>query len=307
MRELQGAGLHYHPEIAVAKAQGTTALAAITTADTAPNPTLTFSPELGNPGGGLSPWVLGFALDLPLETAGKQRERTVQARAQANAAILGIADKAWGVISSVRSALLELEANSKRVEILEAQRGNDEALIAIVAAKVTAGESPRTDLGIYQTQQSRNLVDLADARSKLDSARAKLADSIGLPVSALSLTNVSFGPLEHLPEPPGDSILRKAALLHRSDLLGVLEDYAVADAALRLEIAKQTPDIHLNPGYNFDQGQSKWALGIGLTLPIDRNIGPIHEAIAKRDEAAAIFNRVQIGIRGELDQATAAF
>ena len=74
-----------------------------------------------------------------------------------------------------------------------------------------------------------------------------------------------------------------------------------------MEIAKQTPDLHLNPGYTFDQGQSKWALGIGLTLPIDRNAGPIREAIAKRDEAAAVFERLQIGIRGELDQALAAY
>lgn len=61
------------------------------------------------------------------------------------------------------------------------------------------------------------------------------------------------------------------------------------------------------PGYTFDQGQSKWALGVGLTLPIDRNAGPIREAIAKRDEAAAVFERLQIGIRGELDQALAAY
>ncbi len=106
---------------------------------------------------------------------------------------------------------------------------------------------------------------------------------------------------------PAERALRKAALIRRSDILGALEDYAAADAGLRLEIAKQTPDIHLNPGYTFDQGQSKWALGLGLTLPIDRNRGPIREAIAKRDESAAIFERLQIGIRGELDQALAAY
>ena len=307
LRELQGAALFYHPEIAVAKAKAATAQAGIQTADTRPNPTLSFAPELGNPGGGVTPWVLGFALDVPLETANKRGKRTAQAQAVANAAALSIADTAWTVSSGVRAALLDLESASRRLEVLETQRENDAALVTMVVARVKAGEAARTDLAIYQTQQSRNSIDLADGRSKLDAARAKLADALGVPAISISNTAVSFGALDHFPAAPTERTLRKAALIRRSDILGALEDYAAADASLRLEIAKQTPDLHLNPGYTFDQGQSKWALGVGLTLPLDRNRGPIREASAKRDEAAAVFERLQIGIRGELDQALAAY
>jgi cobalt-zinc-cadmium efflux system outer membrane protein len=130
---------------------------------------------------------------------------------------------------------------------------------------------------------------------------------VGVPAIALRNTAVSFGPLDKFPATPSEASLRKAALIRRGDVLGALEDYAASDAALRLEIAKETPDIHFNPGYTFDQGQTKWVLGVGLTLPIDGNAGPIREAIAKRDEAAAVFERLQIGIRGELDQALAAY
>lgn len=307
LRELQGAALFYHPEIAVAKAKATTAQAGIQTADTRPNPTLSFLPELGNPGGGVTPWVLGFALDVPIETANKRGERTAQAQAVSNAAALSIADTAWSVSSGVRAALLDLESAIRRLEILEAQRENDLTLVTMVVERVKAGEAPRTDLGVYQTQQSRNSIDLADGRSKLDAARAKLADALGVPAISIRNTPVTFGALDRFPATPAERSLRKAALIRRSDILGALEDYAAADAGLRLEIAKQTPDLHLNPGYNFDQGQSKWALGIGLTLPVDRNRGPIREAIAKRDESAAVFERLQIGIRGELDQALAAY
>lgn len=307
LRELQGAALYYHPEIAVAKAKAATARAGIQTADTAPNPTLSFAPELGNPGGGVSPWVLGFTLDYQIETANKRGERTAQAQAASNAAALSIADTAWTVSSGVRAALLELETATRRLEILESQRENDDSLISMASERVKAGEAPRTDLAIYQTQQSRNSLDLADGRSKLDAARAKLADALGVPAISISNTAVSFGALDHFPATPTEQTLRKAALIRRSDILGALEDYAAADAGLRLEIAKQTPDLHLNPGYTFDQGQSKWALGIGLTLPVDRNAGPIREAVAKRDEAAAVFERLQIGIRGELDQSLAAY
>jgi hypothetical protein len=37
--------------------------------------------------------------------------------------------------------------------------------------------------------------------------------------------------------------------------------------ALQLEIAKQYPDVHLNPGYEYDQGNDKWSLGLSVTLP----------------------------------------
>ena len=306
LRELQGAALYYHPEIAVAKAKAVTARAAIQTADTRPNPTLAFLPELGNPSGGVSPWVLGFTLDVPIETANKRGERTAQARAVSNGAALSVADTAWTVSSGVRAALLELEMANRRLKILESQRENDGALVLMMLEKIKVGEAPKTDLGAYQTQQSRNLLELADGRSKLDGARAKLADALGVPAISIRNAPVSFGALDHFPAIPAERLLRKAALLRRSDVLGALEDYAAADATLRLEIAKQTPDLHLNPGYNFDQGQSKWALGVGLTLPIDRNAGPIREALAKRDESAAVFERLQIGIRGELDQALAA-
>jgi len=292
----------------VAKAKAATAEAGISTADSRPNPTLSLGPEWGNaPGAGMSPWVLGFSLDVPIETANKRGERTAQARAASNAAALSIADTAWTVSSGVRAALLDLESATRRLEILEEQRENDAALVTMVAERVKAGEAPRTDLGIYQTQQSRNLLELADGRSKLDAARAKLADALGVPAISIRNTAVSFGELDQFPKTPAERSLRKAALIRRSDILGALEDYAAADAGLRLEIAKQTPDLHLNPGYTFDQGQSKWALGLGLTLPIDRNRGPIREANAKRDESAAVFERLQIGIRGELDQSLAAY
>src|SRR5213078_1299227 len=73
------------------------------------------------------------------------------------------------------------------------------------------------------------------------------------------------------------------------------------------EVAKQYPDIHLNPGYQLDAGENKWALGVGFTLPIlNQNRGPIGEAEAKRKEAAAKFNVVQATVLADCDRAAAA-
>jgi cobalt-zinc-cadmium efflux system outer membrane protein len=97
-------------------------------------------------------------------------------------------------------------------------------------------------------------------------------------------------------------------LQSRSDILGALADYAAAEADLRLQIAKQFPDVHFNPGYQFDQGDNKWSLGISVELPVlNQNQGPIAEAGARRKLVAAKFTALQAQVIGEIDRAVAGW
>ena len=64
----------------------------------------------------------------------------------------------------------------------------------------------------------------------------------------------------------------------------------------------------MSPGYQYDQGDNKWTLGIVLELPVlNQNQGPIAEARARRDEAAARFTELQAKVIGEIDRAGAAY
>ena len=102
--------------------------------------------------------------------------------------------------------------------------------------------------------------------------------------------------------------VRRTALESRSDILGALAEYGATEAALQLEIARQYPDVHISPGYQFDQGDNKWTLGITFDLPIlNQNQGPIAEAEARRRQAAARFDAVQTSVLGEIDRAVQAF
>jgi outer membrane protein, heavy metal efflux system len=101
---------------------------------------------------------------------------------------------------------------------------------------------------------------------------------------------------------------RRAALLGRADVLAALADYAAAEATLRLEIAKQYPDVHVGTGYQYDQGDNKWNIGISSELPLlNRNQGPIAEALTRRAEFAARFTAVQARAIAEMDRALAAW
>ena len=80
---------------------------------------------------------------------------------------------------------------------------------------------------------------------------------------------------------------------------------------MRLEIAKQYPDLHLGPGYAWNSGNAgdnQWTLGLTLELPIlDQNQGPIAEAEARRKLAATKFVELQSQVIGEIDRAVAGF
>ncbi|NOT29025.1 MAG: hypothetical protein HOP15_01100, partial [Planctomycetes bacterium] len=68
------AGFFHRRELGVARAALAGARAAEASAAQRPNPTLTFDPEVvpETP----EPWILGFQLDVPIETAGKRGLRT---------------------------------------------------------------------------------------------------------------------------------------------------------------------------------------------------------------------------------------
>ena len=102
--------------------------------------------------------------------------------------------------------------------------------------------------------------------------------------------------------------VRRNALVARADVLAALSDYAAAESALQLEIARQYPDIHFGPTYQFDQGDNMWSLALSAELPlVNRNQGPIAEAKAHRAEAAARLNALQAKVLAEIDGAVESF
>ena len=132
-----------------------------------------------------------------------------------------------------------------------------------------------------------------------------------MPVSALTGVEIVYD----LTSPPADldrltsGEARRQALRGRADVLAALSDYAASESALQLEIAKQYPDVHLNTGYEYDQGLQKWGLlGFGVELPLlNRNEGPIAQAEARRKQAAARFEALQAKVIADLDRGLAMY
>src|SRR5260370_14038553 len=116
------AAYYYSPALDIARAQWGTAQAGVDVAGAIPNPVLQlpFQYATPNPGPG-APWVVGPALDIPIETAHKRGYRIDQASHLSEAARLAIGNEAWKVRAQVRDALLSLAAARGRSAFLARQ------------------------------------------------------------------------------------------------------------------------------------------------------------------------------------------
>jgi len=309
LRMLTLVAFYYHPALDTARAQWGIAQAGIITAGARPNPSVSLAPGyISNPDKGVPPWLGALQWDIPIETAGKRNYRIAQAEHLSDAARLNILETAWKVRSNLRSNLLNLYGAQQTEKILSEQQSVQEKLVKALEKRLAQGEASRPDL--TQTRISLNQVRLAwrDAQKHRTEDRAQLARALGLPGRALHGAAISYDFVDHFPVAVLPLEIQRQALLSRPDILSALAGYASRESALQLEIAKQYPDIHLGPGYDFDDGEHKWRLGLTLTLPIlNRNEGPIAEAEARRREAAARFNELQARVIGELDRAVAGY
>ncbi len=301
------AALYYHPDMDVARAKWAGSQAGKKIAAERPNPTLSVAPAFNTTTAIPSPWLVTPSLDIPIETAGKRGYRIAQAAQLSEAARLNLASAAWTVRSRVRQRMVDLYT-ARGMEALVKEQLSLQKSLRLTEAQYDAGAISAFELTQARigTENIRFL--LRDAERQNAEARVQLADAIGVPARSLDDINISFEQLDELPaEIPADSA-RREALLSRSDILAALAEYAASQSALQLEIAKQYPDIHLSPGYEFDQGDNKWSIGLGVTLPIlNQNHGAIAEASARRFGAAANFIALQARALADIDRAMAAY
>lgn len=305
------AALYYHPSLDVARAQWDVALGGDKTAAGRLNPTVTAAPGYDfSATSGLSPWIPGISFDLPIETMGKRGYRKARAAHLTESARLNIAVAAWQVRSNLRTSLIDLAAAQQREQLLSKQNSLQHEIVRLQQQRLEAGAISSSDLLPMQIMLAKNQLDLTEARRQAVDARVRVADALGVSVKALDGVEQNFDlTFRHAAAAEMMSAeVRDAALRNRADILAALAEYAASQSALQLEIAKQYPDIHLGPGYQFDQGDHKFTLALTAELPIlNQNQGPIAEAKARRGELAARFTALQAKIITEIDRAVAGF
>ena len=305
------ATFYYQPSLEVARAEWRQAQGGTKTAAGRPNPTV--SPSIGYDNGianNFTPWLPGITFDVPLETAGKRKRRIQQAEALSASARFKLATAAWQARSDLRNSLLDWTFAQRRVEALQRQVGLQQDIANRLRQELEAGAIASTEITAARVALARSHADLAAAQRTLATSRARVAESIGVSTTALKGVALDASQLTAPgPEALSSANMRSQALQRRTDILGALAEYAASQSALQLEIAKQYPDVHLTPGYLFNQGNEgdhEWQLGATVELPIlNQNQGPIAEAEARRTATAARFLALQAKVIADIDRAVA--
>lgn len=307
---LWASALSCDPAIARARAEESVRRAAQRTAAQRDNPELSIQPEyVTNAADGASPWVLGLQAWLPLQTGSRREKQLDLAAAELAEARLAPLAAAWQARLRVREALLNALAGDRAGELAARALGLADRELAAVHARFAAGAISRLDLRSVEDDRER----AARLRTTLERAsvedRARLAAAIGIGADALESVELDADELERLGTPPADArAVLELGLRNRGDLLRGLAAYEVAERALALEVERARPDLRLGPGFQFDQGTTKWQLGLSFELPIfHQHQGQIGEAEASRAAAQASFEELQARAIGEIQVALAAY
>jgi outer membrane protein TolC len=238
-------------------------------------------------------------------TAGKREARIAQAANLTEAARIEIAQAAWQVHSRVAKSLLEYQYAIAQSAILKNEVALRTSIADMLVKRLEAGMASNIEVSNARIALQKSEQAYTVASGRIESLGAALANDAGFNLS-------KFQPLpikpfaQSLPNSIDD--LQYEALLNRLDIRASLARYESAEAKLRLEIAKQYPDLTLSPSKTLEQGDKIWSLGFSSLLSlINKNRGLIAEATNLREVQIAQFEALQAKVIGDLDQAKASY
>ena len=305
------AALYFNPQLAQARAAAAHAAAAATRAAQRTNPTLQLSPEKVFSGGmGRAPWTVGLALLVPLLHPGEAAARDAMRRAETLAAQDQYAAAVWRTRSQALAALRTLLLARREVDLATATARAERDFVAVARQRLRLGAGDRGQLLAAELAAARAESTRAARQADRVTARQALAAAIGVPAAALDGIALSWPDLD---APPAPAALPPAALAddaawNRLDLAALLQRYRVAEAGLREAAGARYPALAVAPGYLYDRGAHKWALGVDAQLPLFHGAGErIRAAVSARDEAAAAVLARQSRILHQLDGARAGY
>jgi outer membrane protein, heavy metal efflux system len=293
--------LYYQPAVERARAGWLAARAGERTAGARPPPDI--EGELGyatSPAVFESRWLAQINAILTLELGGKRGARVIAARARTVVAETDLEETAWRMARAVRAAAIELAASRERLSDASAGADRVARFAERLRRRYAEGTISRSELAAIESEEADARAAAAREREALAASRVALAQAAGLPAGALDGLPIAAGPVPACSTAGADS-LQVIALRRRPEVGRALAAYAVAEADLRLAVAGAYPDLSLGPGFVWDQGIGRWSMLLGLPrLLLNRNRGPIGEAVARRKEAGARFAEQQQAVLEEV-------
>lgn len=310
------AALYQRADVVAARSAVAAARAAEATAGVRPEASASGSVEHAAQAdeGKQSPWIIALTTGLVFETGGKRDARMARARAGTLGARLRLEFTAWGIAQEAVRAATTLVAATNELRDAGAEATALREVLTLLRARYAEGRISLGDIAQAESDVQAASLAAVQARQARTEASAALARAVAVPMSEVDRLELHVdaargcgGEVASAGQHSAADSLYTLALQRRFDLGASLADYAVAEAELRTEIARQYPDVAVGPGVSWDQGVLRWVIALGTpALPRARNRGPIAEALARRDVQAHRFAVVQDSVLAAVDAAVAA-
>ncbi|MDB6091733.1 MAG: RND-type multidrug efflux pump, outer membrane protein [Gammaproteobacteria bacterium] len=298
--------LYFNDAIAEGRAAVRVATAGRRTARERPNPSIALLSEYANQHDGSPLWLWALTPDWPLDVGTKRAARIAVADLTAQQARYDFVEVAWKERIALRRAVVDLLMTEREVTLLETVHADREAQLDMARRRLEEGAAARGDLDRLVGDAVADEQRLHDVRRRVSAARSALAATIGVPVAAVDSIQLTWDRLDD-PRDVDQTLVqrwREEALLARADVHSAVVGYSVAEEALRLEVAKQYPEVHIGPAYTWDHGVHRLQFNLSMALPIlNQNAGAIGEAEARREQAGARLEGMVATAYQEIDEA----
>ncbi len=313
LQRLSLAALYFHPTLRVDRAGVQLAEADLQMARQWPNPTLQLGLKYGSAAALLapSPWTVGAAIGLLLESHAQRQAQAAQAQAGVRAARLLLRGASWQVRSRVQQAYVALWAAQQQSRVQQQVLDAALELQGRTAARAQGGWDSPLAAALAQAAAQAAALQRSHDLGQEQIAHAALAAALGVPDAALRAVRLDFAALAATPPQPDAARLtrlRGIALAHRDDVRAAWQQEQAAQAALQLARALRDggPPM-LAPGAERDQGVNRLTLSASVPLPLlNQHQGQIAAAHARLARARAVLQQVQAQALERIEQAEAA-
>jgi len=252
-----------------------------------------------------APWQIGATADVQLDFGGRKAGRIRGADLGVVGAGYALVETVWAERTAAARGLVDVMAGERQAVLGDELVALYDRQLAAMQRRVDAGEIASLMLAPVRAARAAAARARDDARGRIAGGRAAIASVIGVPVGAfdsVALVWADFG--EAPPAPMVTADVVRTALVHRADVLRTLVTYDQAEAALRVELAKQVPSISLAPGYTWEGGLIHIPFGINLQAPsFDLNRSAILAAEAHRAAAGQAIESAIADAQGAIDSA----
>lgn len=274
-------GLFYDPEMQLAYKKWQQAKVVLDHSDYQINPELAMPFEHhSDTSDGRSKWTIGAVLSFIYERKGKREARKAKAELSLLNAHLDIKRRVFENYALTEEKYYAYVVKHTALKEIKNEVSVLKELLAQLQSKFELGAVSQFELNSTKLELQQGMFELNIEENVLQEIGDELLAMTYLTYSELEKIEIEVvSPLLFARGAYQQSIvfaysfpeLQKLMLENHVDLAIQLNQYAQTEAALRLKIEAQYPDIVLSPGFVFDQTDNVWSLGSAWVLPLFEN------------------------------------